>query len=141
MAEIPKPKWGQYFFHFTAKSNLPSILREGLKPRGDRPANCHGEGLDSQPHLVHLTNKFLRPWHCFDYENSVVLAITEYWLDYSLICPDEDDPDYEGQTTLAYAGIIEPDAIDIIYTFEPVRDERGVLSYSTVETLSPLHSA
>ena len=60
-------------------------------------------------------------------------VITEYLLDYSRIRPDEDDPEYEAQCTLAYEGVIEPDAIDTIYGYEPVRDERGVLSYNLIQ--------
>ena len=75
-SEQTRPDNRGYWYHFTAKKNLPSIFAEGIKPRGDRPANNHGEGLDSQSHLVYLTNAVLRPWHNMDYDNTCCLAIT-----------------------------------------------------------------
>lgn len=118
MQEMTKPDWSGYWYHFTDRSNLPSILTDGIQPRGSRPANNHGEGLDSNPNLVYLTNKVLRPWHCMDYDNICVIVITDYMLDESLKLPDEDDPDFSGETTIAYAGVIPAYAIDGIYYFE-----------------------
>jgi hypothetical protein len=118
MQEMTKPDWSGYWYHFTDRKNLPSILSDGIRPRGDRPANFHGVGLDSNPNLVYLTNKTLRPWHGMDYDNICVIAITDYMLDESLKRPDEDDPDFSGETTIAYAGVIPAYAIDGIYYAE-----------------------
>src|SRR5438477_9195115 len=80
----------RHWFHFADRENVLSILREGLRPRGNRPANYHGEGLDSNPKYVYLTSRLVKPWHCMDYENTALLLIDAAFLDPDLMREDED---------------------------------------------------
>ena len=51
-------------------------------------------------------------------DNTCCLAITGYLFNERLLCPDRSDPDYSGDTTIAYQGVIPPYAIDRIFYFE-----------------------
>lgn len=130
----PKLRGGgmSLWYHFTDRSNLVGILKEGLKPRGDRPANYHGDELDSNPAYVYLTERMTRPWHGMDYSRMAVLAIDDNWLDESLKREDEDKEKFSTVGTIAYEGVIHSDAIEDIWFYDPRVDDRGVLSYVMV---------
>lgn len=119
----------RHWYHFTDRSNVLSILREGLKPRGKRPANYHGEGLDSNPNYVYLTSRVLRPWHGMDYDSTALLVIDPAFLNDDLMRPDEDEGKFGTTGTAAYEGVIDPEAIVDVQFFLPVEDERGSTEY------------
>ena len=90
-------------YHGTLDSLVPAILREGLKPRGDRPS--HDAYMDSAsiPTFVYLTTSYgLAVEHaCRISErtaDSAAIAVFELELDVlnkQLIYPDEDYLRYE----------------------------------------------
>jgi hypothetical protein len=121
------------WYHFTTRDAARKIVHEGLRPRGDRSANYHGEGLDSNPSYVYLTSRPVRPWHCFDYDNAALLVIDSSLLDTNLMREDEDAAKFGTAGTAAYEGVIDADAIEDVQFFLPVKDERGGTAYVRVQ--------
>lgn len=126
------------WYHFTDKSNLMSILNGGLRPRGDRPARDQriardALSLESNPNYVYLTSIKLRPWHNFDYRNECLLVIDADYLDEKLMRDDEDKARFGKAGTTAYEGVVDPDAIEEVWFYQPHRNEHGVLSYIMIE--------
>jgi hypothetical protein len=90
------------YYHGTLASNVESILREGLRPRGSSPS--HDEYLErpSLPEFVYLTsNPVLAADHIvrvstrrYDGASATILQI-DGGLDNSLMYPDEDYLDEE----------------------------------------------
>lgn len=117
------------WYHFTTRAAARSVAREGLRPRGDRPANYHGEGLDSNPAYVYLTSRILRPWHGIDYDAAALVVIDASYLDPDLMRPDEDAEKFGTTGTAAYEGVIDPDAIEDIQFFEARKDDVGSTYY------------
>jgi|ERR1700733_3198010 len=120
-------------YHFTTREAAHLIAQKGLRPRGaTNPANDHGIGLDSNPAYVYLKTTPVRPWHGFDYEDGALIVIDQSQLDDSLIREDEDAQKFGTGNTLAYEGVIEPDAIEDIQFFHPQLDAVGATKYVRV---------
>ena len=85
-------------YHGTLASLLPSIMREGLKPRGERPSHDAYMDSASMPNFVYLTSNFgLAVEHaCRISERTAegadiaVLELEMSALERKLIYPDED---------------------------------------------------
>jgi|ERR1700723_118205 len=120
------------WYHFTLRSNLRSILTNGLRPRGNGLAN-DGDGLESNPRYVYLTSRKVRPWHGFDYPNSCMLAIDDDALDEELKREDEDAVRFGAVGTMAYEGVIPPDAIEEIWFYQSYLDDKGATNYRMIE--------
>jgi hypothetical protein len=126
------------WYHFTQRSVVRQILREGLRPRGDRPAidhgiGPHGESLESNPNYVYLTSRILRPWHGMDYDEAALLVIDSDYLDEKLMRDDEDKARFGTAGTMAYEAVIHPDAVNEVWFYEPRTNENGVRSYVMIE--------
>ena len=126
------------WYHFTDKSNLMSILREGLRTRGDRPSNFEaiardGLSLESNPDYVYLTSIKIRPWHCMDYDATALLVIDADYLDENLMREDEDKARFGKCRTAAYEGVIDSDAVEEVWFFEPRKNAVGATEYLMVE--------
>lgn len=122
----------KHWYHFTTREAARKIVREGLRPRGDQPANYHGKGLDSNPKYAYLTSRLCRPWHCFDYLGGAVVVIDADYLEPYLIRADEDEEKFGTLWTAAYEGVIDPAAIQDIIFFESVKNAAGQFDYARV---------
>ena len=90
--QVPK------LFHGTLTSLVPSILKNGLRPRGQNPSHDEHRGLPSLPDMVYLTSsEGLALSHAIRISEMVhqsadvtVLEVNGSVLDRSLFYPDED---------------------------------------------------
>lgn len=95
-------------YHGTAARHLPTILRDGLRPRGRNGASNWKHSIESNPDTIYLTNAYAlhfayQATKADSEEAMAVLELDTDWLPY--LVPDED---WLEQVSRKQEGLVPP---------------------------------